>query len=66
MSKYGYKHVRKTTDGRGKPYFGRVSFAGVEYQTRGFATPIEAHQAALELLALKRAIASDGLERQAC
>jgi hypothetical protein len=54
MSKHGYRHVRKTSDGRPKPYFGRISFAGEEFQTKGFATAIEAHQAALELLALKQ------------
>ena len=54
MSKHGYRHVRKTSDGRPKPYFGRISICGVEFQTKGFATPLEAHQAALDLLASKR------------
>jgi len=56
VSKHGYKHVRRTSDGRPKPFFGRVSIGGVEYQTGGLATALEAHQAALELLKSKRAM----------
>ena len=62
MSKYGYRHVRKTNDGRPKPYFGRVSFAGEEFQTGGFATALEAHQAAVELLRSKQAMADEEVQ----
>jgi len=55
MNKHGFRHVRRINDGRPKPYFGRISFAGVEIQTGGFATAAEAHQAAVQLLELKRA-----------
>lgn len=49
MSKHGYKHVRKMNDGRPKPYFARVWFAGEPLQIGGgHATAREAHEAAVE------------------
>lgn len=49
MNKHGFRHVRKINDGRPKPYFGRIDFAGEQFQVGGFAAAIEAHQAAVDL-----------------
>lgn len=49
MNKHGFKHVRKVNDGRPKPYFGRVWFAGEVLQIGGgHATALEAHEAAIQ------------------
>lgn len=55
MNKHGHRHVRKINDGRPKPYLGRISFAGVEYQTRNCATALEASLAAQQLKLEKEA-----------
>ena len=54
MNKHGYRHVRKVNDGRPKPYFGRIWIAGELVQVGGFATAIEAYQAAIELRERRR------------
>ena len=51
MNKHGYQHVRKVNDGRPKPYLGRIWIDGEIVQTSGYATPIEAHRAAIKLKA---------------
>jgi hypothetical protein len=52
MNKHGFKHVRKINDGRPKPYFARVWFAGEPLQIGGgHATAREAHEAAIRFKA---------------
>ncbi len=38
MNKHGYTGVRKRTDGRAKPYYARVTFAGQYLYTKSHET----------------------------